>query len=99
MANIATPRMIVSSDTHQLAVSRLLVAGGITAAVIFIVCWLGTFLPFSSPTHAFIMLFTQRDAHSVAALAEGAVWALLFGALSGALFAIVYNATASLGKR
>jgi hypothetical protein len=99
MANIATPRMIVSGDTHQLAVSRLLVAGGITAAAVFVVCWLGTFVPFSSPTHAFIALFTQRAAQSVAALVEGAIWALLFGAFSAALFALIYNAMASLWKR
>jgi hypothetical protein len=99
MTNVATPRMSVVGPAHQLGVARLLVAGGLTAAAIFIVCWLGTFIPLSSPTHAYIALFTQRDASSLAALAEGTFWALLFGALSAVVFALVYNATASLDNR
>ena len=84
---------------HVLSVTRLFVSGGITAALVFVLCWLGTFVPFSSPTHAYIGLFTLADQSSVQALAEGAIWSLLFGALSGALFALVYNATRALGRR
>lgn len=84
---------------HTVSVARLPVAGGVTAAVVFILCWVGTFIPFSSPTHAYISLFTNADIGSVQALAEGALWSLLFGALIGALFALVYNATAPLGRR
>lgn len=73
--------------------ARLAVAGGTTAAVVFVLCWLGTFLPFSSPTHAYISIFTSSDVSSALALAEGACWSLLFGALVGAVFAVIYNAT------
>ena len=76
---------------RTLSILRLLVSGGVTAAVIFVVCWIGTAVPFSSPTHAYISLFTNADVSSAAALAEGSFWSLLFGSMSGALFAIVYN--------
>ena len=84
---------------HALNVLRLLVTGGVTAVVVFVLCWAGTFIPFSSPTHAYIALFTNADMSSGQALAEGAIWSLLFGALVGALFALIYNATAALGRR
>lgn len=80
-------------------VVRLAVAGGVTAAVVFILCWLGTFVPFSSPTHAYIALFTNADISSGLALAEGFCWSLIFGALVGAMFALTYNATASFSRR
>jgi hypothetical protein len=77
----------------------LLIAGGATAAIVFVLCWVGTFIPFSSPTHAYIGLFTNADVSSVQALAEGTCWSLLFGALVGAAFALIYNATAALGRK
>lgn len=84
---------------RTLSVMRLLIAGGFTAAVVFVLCWVGTFLAFSSPTHAYISLFTNADISSGRALAEGTLWSLLFGALVGATFAFIYNATAPLGRR
>lgn len=83
---------------HVLSVPRVLASVGITAALVFVVCWLGTFVAFSSPTHAYIGLFTLADASSVQALVEGTVWSLLFGALSGAVFGLVYNATRALQR-
>ena len=84
--------------TERLSVSRLLVAGAATALVTFLLCWIGTFVPFSSPTHAYVGLFTTAPLNSVGALAEGGLWSLLFGGLVGGLFAFVYNATARLGR-
>jgi len=89
----------VTERSHTLGARRLLVAGGVTAAVVFVLCWVGTFIPFSSPTHAYISLFTPAPVNSAEALAEGTIWSLLFGALVGALFALIYNATAALGHR
>lgn len=99
MTNVATPRTTVVNQADRLSVLRVLVAGGLTAAVIFIVCWLGTFIPLSSPSHAYIALFTQRDAGSLAALAEGTLWSFLFGAMSATVFALIYNAPAALQTR
>jgi hypothetical protein len=75
------------------------VATGVTAAVIFLLCWLGSFVPFSSATHGYIALFTNAAVNSGAALVEGTSWSLLFGLMIGAVFALIYNATAPLGRR
>jgi len=85
--------------THRVGVLRLALAGAITASLVFVLCWLGTFIPFSSPTHAYIGLFTPADMSSLAALCQGAAWSLLFGGLSGSVFAWVYNVLASLDDR
>lgn len=85
--------------THTFGFTRLLVTGGMTFGAIFVLCWVGTFFPFSSPTHAYIGLFTDADTSSIEALLEGTAWALLFGAIAGAVFASAYNLTAPLARR
>jgi len=85
--------------THRLDVLRLTLTGAITAAVVFVLCWLGTFVPFSSPTHAYISLFTPAEISSGAALAQGLCWSFLFGGLSGAVLAVVYNMLGSIDRR
>lgn len=95
----ASPNMSRQHVTaHQLSILRLAIASGVTAMVVFVLCWLGTFIPFSSPTHAYITLFTNADIGSGQALVEGTCWSLLFGAVVGAAFALVYNATASFER-
>lgn len=84
---------------RTLGVTRLLVTGAATAAVVFVVCWLGTFVPFGSPTHAYIGLFTNADMSSGRALAEGTAWSLLFGGLVAGLFALIYNRAGALVRR
>jgi hypothetical protein len=98
MATKHTSGLNNAERRHVLGITRLLVSGGTLAAVVFILCWLGTFIPLSSPTHAYIGLFTTADGNSLEALAEGTIWSLLFGALSGALFALIYNATAFIDR-
>ena len=95
----ASESLIANERGGTLNVPRLIIAGGLTAAGIFVLCWLGTLVPFSSPTHAYISLFTNEDVGSVAALVQGACWSLLFGALVGGAFAVIYNATAGLERR
>lgn len=90
---------MATTVTHTLGVARLGLAGGVTAAIIFILCWIGAFIPFASPTHAYIGLFTPEDMTSTTALLEGTLWSLLFGVLTGGLFALVYNALARLDRR
>jgi hypothetical protein len=72
---MATQTMV----THRIGVLRLALTGAITAALVFLLCWVGTFIPFSSPTHAYIGLFTPAEMSSVAALAQGICWSFLFG--------------------
>lgn len=99
MATAPTAPLREAGDGHTASVTRLLITGGVTAAVVFVLCWVGTFITFSSPTHAYIGLFTNADISSGQALAEGTLWSLLFGALGGAVFALVYNATAVIGRK
>ena len=98
MATVSTATYGERERGRTLSVMRVIVAGGLTAAVVFVLCWLGTFIAFSSPTHAYITLFTPADIGSVTALVEGGTWSLLFGALVGAVFALIYNATRSLDR-
>ena len=89
----------VAAGGRRNGVLRLTAAGGFTAAIVFVLCWLGTFVPFGSPTHAYIGLFTPATASSIDALLQGTLWSLLFGGLVGAVFAIVYNLCALLEPR
>ena len=96
MATTSISNAAELQKSKRFSVRRLIVATGATAAVVFILCWLGTFISFSSPTHAYIALFTAADTSTFRALAEGTIWSLVFGALVGAVFAQIYNATAAL---
>lgn len=84
---------------HSIGVLRLAATTAVAAAAIFVLCWLGTFIPLSSPTHAYIGLFTQASTSSSRALAEGSCWSFLFGGLSGGMTALLYNMFASLEPR
>jgi hypothetical protein len=97
MANSA--RREATGAARTLGVTRLLITGAATAAVVFVVCWLGTLVPFGSPTHAYIGLFTDAEISSGQALAEGTAWSLLFGGLVAGLFALIYNRAGALVRR
>jgi hypothetical protein len=86
-------------ERHSLSVVRLLVTGAVTSAVIFVLCWIGTFIPYTSPSHAYIGLFTNAEISSVRALIEGGLWSVLFGGFAVALFALVYNSVAGFARR
>lgn len=99
MATVVPITLTEAREAHTLSVTRVSVATGVSAAVLFVLCWIGTFVPFSSPTHAYIGLFTNADYSSAAALLEGTCWSLLFGLSVGATFVLIYNATGPLGRR
>jgi hypothetical protein len=90
---------LVASAVHRIGVARLAATLGVGAALIFILCWLGTFIPLSSPNHAYIGLFTTAQSNSDAALLEGTFWSFLFGALTGTVLAVLYNLFVSLDRR
>jgi hypothetical protein len=93
------PRSIAGTQGRRLSVVRLAAAAGSAMAVIFVLCWFGTYIPFSSPTHAFLELFVSAEMSPETALAGGAFWSLLFGALGGAVFGLLYNALGGLDRR
>lgn len=88
MASASEP---ARAGDRNLDVLRFAATGALVAVLLFIFCWIGTFIPLSSPTHAYIGLFTAAPVSSTQALAEGACWSLAFGAIIGALIALVYN--------
>ena len=90
---------VVSATGNRASVVRFAITGGIASAVFFVLCWLGTFVPFSSPTHGYIGLFTSEEMSSVAALLQGGIWSLAFGLVGGAILAVAYNLTGLFARR
>ena len=84
--------------TRRLSVPRVALAAGAGLAVLMVLCWLGAFLPFGSPTHAYVSLFTPAELTSVQALLEGTFWSLGFGLIAGAVLATAYNLFAGLER-
>lgn len=100
MATVQVPLTTVEQrSTSQIGILRLAATTGGAAGVIFVLCWIGTFIPFANPTHASIGLFTDAETQSVQALAEGGLWSLLFGLFSGTLIATLYNLFGGLDRR
>ena len=99
MATTHVPLTAEQSSVSRIGVLRLAATMGVAAGLIFAFCWLGTFVPFSSPTHAYIGLFTNAATQSIRALVEGGLWSVLFGVLSGGLIAALYNLFARLDRR
>ena len=100
MATVQVPLTTIEQhSTSHLGVVRLAATIGVGSAVIFVLCWLGTFIGFSSPTHAYVGLFTLSDEQSVQALVEGSIYSILFGFLSGGIIAALYNLFAGLDRR
>jgi hypothetical protein len=85
-------------DRHTLSVIRTLIAAALSAAAVFLLCWISAPLPYDSPAQAYIDLFTSADYASGQALAEGLSWSVFFGGGVGAIFALFYNATAYIGR-
>jgi hypothetical protein len=85
-------------SAHHAGVIRLAATLGATSLLIFVLCWLGTFIGSATLVHAYIGLFTTAGPQSVQALAEGAFWSLLFGIVSGGIIATFYNLFAGLDR-
>ena len=89
---------VPKEPTNRIGVFHLAATGGLAAAIVFEICWLGTAISFANSSHAYIGLFTLADIQSETALLEGSLWSLLFGGLSGALIAAFYNIFAGLRR-
>jgi len=97
---LATSELIdFDNRPNRSGVKRLAATLGVGASLIFSLCWLGTLIPLASPTHAFISVFTSAQPNSGAALLEGGVWSFVFGALTGAVLAALYNLFVGLDRR
>ena len=89
---------MANAVTHRMSVPSASAASGVGLAVLLILCWIGAFVPFANPTHAFVGLFTAGELHSAQALLEGTFWAFLFGLLAGAVISVAYNLLARLER-
>jgi len=98
MSTIA-PRESRARDDRKLDTFRSMLTGGIVGLLLFIICWLAVFIPSVRATHMYIQLFTAAEIRSGAALVEGVCWSLIFGAVIGALIALVYNGLAAISRR
>ncbi len=84
-------------SSHKLSIVRIALAGAATAAIFFVLCWLGALLPIGPATHMYLKLFTNAEATSAIALVQGVCWSIGFGLIVGGLFAWTYNLLARLG--
>ena len=94
---------MATSETNDLNrrayVLRSALTGALAAAVFFIFCWVGAFLPIGPATHMYIALFTSAQIKSSVALVQGLCWSFGFGLIAGMLIAVIHNLLAPLDRR
>ena len=94
MANLSETHVIRS----RLPVVRCAAAGALALGALFVLCWIGAALGWANASHMYVSLFTLAPIGSTTALGVGLCWSLVFGALSGALLALSFNALAFLER-
>jgi len=62
--------------------------GAFVLGVLFVMCWVTAAYGKIVVPGAFVRLFTRHPVDSISALYEGVLWAVLFGAIIGALIAL-----------
>ena len=90
--------MATTSETKA-SVLRFALTGALAAAIFYVICWLGAFLPLGPATHMYLALFTNAEINSSLALVQGLCWSLAFGLIAGTLIAFFYNLLASFDRR
>jgi hypothetical protein len=80
-----------SSSGSRLSLVRTALAGAAVFVVLFAICWAAAAFGGGTFSHMFISLFTGQPVGSQAALFEGLVWSIVFGASTGALVAFFFN--------
>lgn len=96
---MATSDEVKNTRRGTLGVARLALTGALTAAIFYIICWIGALLPLGPATHMYLNLFTNADITSSTALIEGICWSIAFGLIAGALIALIYNWLSFLDRR
>ena len=91
VSNPATSQM-------RLGLLRCTLTGAVALAALFTLCWLGTAAGLTGSSHMFVSLFTLAPIASGAAFGIGLCWSFVFGAVAGALIAMVYNAFSFLAR-
>lgn len=79
-----------SGSTSVVSIPRATVAGGLAFGIFYVTCWLGVPAKLTVP-HMFIQLFTTQPIQSTAALTEGLLWSVVFGAFLSFLISALYR--------
>ena len=95
---MATTTNETSGSSSKANVRRFALTGALAAAIFYVICWLGAFLPIGPATHMYLKLFTSADIKSGLSLVQGLCWSLAFGLIAGALIASIYNLLAPLDR-
>ena len=88
-----------SKASSKVSVVRFALTGAIASGVFFLLCWVGLFLPFGSPTHAYLGLFTNAELTTAFGFGQGLCWSVIFGAVAGLLISVSYNALSVFDAR
>lgn len=89
------------SEMHQAKLSPLRcgLTGAIVLSVLFAICWIAAAAGYAGGSHMYLSIFTLAPAASLTSLAVGLCWSVVFGAVTGALIAVTYNALAFVEHR
>lgn len=89
---------ISSGAVSTIGILHATLVGAVVGGTIFITCWFLAFAPVTA-THSLISLFTTAEPTSLAALALGSCWSIIFGAWVGFLIAIANKFVTSITTR
>jgi hypothetical protein len=100
MTAIATEPAAGRATSHRrLSLVRLGATGAVSAALFYVLCWIGALISPTGASHMYLRLFASAELTSGAALAEGVIWSLGFGIIAGVLVAFFYNLFEGLDRR
>ena len=88
----------LTTKSHRLSVVRLALTGSVSAALFYVICWIGSLFP-GTPGHMYLQLFTTADTSTTPALVQGVITSIVGGLVIGALIAAIYNAFAFVDRR
>ena len=91
-----TARQIERSSSRRLNVLRVTVATSLAGTAFIILCWIGAVIGFGPASHMYVNMFSNAGVSSLPALLAGICWSFLGGGVIGAVYALIYNAFASL---
>jgi hypothetical protein len=88
---------MANETTTSVSIVRATIASALASGIFFILCWAG--IPLKVPvSHMFVSLFTAKPVETTAALFDGTLWSVGFGALI-ALLVTSFYATLPIGRR
>jgi hypothetical protein len=83
----------MSEASHsRLSATRCALTGAVVLVILFAACWVAAAAGLAGGSHMYISIFTLAPVASLAALGVGLCWSVVFGAATGALIAVAYNA-------